>query len=92
MTDLFYFLRSETSFENFKCFLSTLLLRFVSKPIVRLKMQIQLSLIFKSRPGRKSSPVMIENLSTTFNAVARKFRTELCWQGNLGQSCAGKEI
>ena len=22
--------------------------------------------------------------------LARKFRTELCWQGNLGQSCAVK--
>ena len=57
-----------------------------------MKIYRQLSLVFKSRPGRKSSPVMIEgegkpgmspnseDPSTAFSDVARKLRTELCRQ------------
>ena len=44
----------------FKFLLSTLLLRFVSKPVVSFRMYKHLSLVLKSKSRRKSFPVIME--------------------------------
>ena len=87
--NLYALLRSETNSGYFKPFLSALLLRFTSNPIVGSQSYKQLPLVLRSKSGHKSCPVMMEgerklvksayreDPSTTFIEVARKLRTEL---------------
>ena len=60
VTDLYWPLRSESFCGYFKRFLSKLLLRFVSNPIVSSRIYKHMSLILRSKSGYKSFPVMIE--------------------------------